>query len=66
MNITINIVELATELASEKLHEDWEYSIKIYQDNNADILEYTDEAQDIFNTLYDKYYSIIEQIQIKP
>ena len=61
MNITVNIIELASELASERLHEDWENSIKIYKDDNADVLEYTDEAQDIFNDLYDKYYSIIEK-----
>jgi Mg2+ and Co2+ transporter CorA len=60
MNITINIIELASELASERLHEDWEDSIKIYRDDTIDMLEYTDEAQDIFNDLYDKYYSIIE------
>jgi hypothetical protein len=60
MNITINIIELASELASERLQEDWENSVKIYKDDNSDMLEYTDEAQDIFNDLYDKYYSIIE------
>jgi hypothetical protein len=60
MNVTINIIELASDLASERLHDDWEDSIKIYKDNDADVLEYTDEAQDIFNDLYDKYYSIIE------
>jgi hypothetical protein len=60
MNITINIIELASELASLDLYDNWNYSIKIYKDDNSDILEYTDEAQDIFNDLYDKYYSIIE------
>lgn len=64
MNITINIIELASELASERLHEDWVYSIKIYKDNDAEVLEYTDEAQDIFNDLYDKYYSIIENTKV--
>jgi Mg2+ and Co2+ transporter CorA len=60
MNININIIELASELACDKLHNDWENSIKIYKDDTIDMLEYTDEAQDIFNDLYDKYYSIIE------
>jgi hypothetical protein len=60
MNVTINIIELASDLANERLHQDWEDSIKIYKDDNADVLEYTDEAQDIFNDLYDKYYSMIE------
>lgn len=61
MDITINIVELASELASEDLYDNWHDSIKIYEDDDADVLEYTDEAQDIFNDLYDKYYSIIEK-----
>jgi hypothetical protein len=60
MDITINIVELASELASEDLYDNWRDSIKIYEDD-GDCLTYTDEAQDIFNDLYDKYYSIIEK-----
>lgn len=61
MNITINIVELASELASEDLYENWHNSIKIYkEDEGEDCFVYTDEAQEIFNDLYEKYYSIIE------
>lgn len=59
MNITINIVELASELASLDLYDNWHDSMKIYIEDE-DSLVYTDEAQDIFNDLYDKYYSIIE------
>lgn len=59
MNITINIVELASELASLDLYDNWHFSMKIYIEDE-DSLVYTDEAQDIFNDLYDKYYSIIE------
>jgi hypothetical protein len=52
MNININIIELASELASDKLHNDWENSIKIYKDDTSDCLEYTDEAQEIFDNLF--------------
>ena len=59
-NITINIVELSSELASMELEEKWSDSIQIWEDETADILEYTEIAQDIFNDLYDKYWTIIE------
>ena len=60
-DITINIVELSSELASMELEEKWGDSIQIWEDETADILEYTEIAQDIFNALYDKYWAIIEQ-----
>lgn len=60
-DITINIVELSSELASMELEEKWSDSIQIWEDETADILEYTEIAQDIFNDLYDKYWTIIEQ-----
>jgi hypothetical protein len=63
MNININIIELASELASDKLHNDWENSIKIYKDDTSDCLEYTDEAQEIFDNLYDEFYSMIENFK---
>jgi hypothetical protein len=67
MNVTINIVELASELASIELESNWTDSIKIFEDDeDGECITYTDEAQDIFNDLYDKYYYMIEQTQIKP
>lgn len=61
MNVTINIVELASNLAAIELEEDWTYSITIFEDDeDNECTKYTDEAQDIFNDLYDKYYSMIE------
>lgn len=60
-DITINIVELSSELASMELEEKWSDSIQIWEDETAEILEYTEIAQDIFNDLYDKYWTIIEQ-----
>jgi hypothetical protein len=63
MNITINIVELASELADMELYDNWHDSIKIYHEDKDEI-KYTSEAQDVFDDLYDKYYSIIDNIKI--
>ena len=63
MNININIIELATELACDKLHNDWSDSIRIYQDEDSDCLEYTEEAQEVFNDLYDEFYSMIDNLK---
>jgi hypothetical protein len=66
MNVTINIVELASELASIELEENRPImEINTIEDENGCIV-YTEEAQDIFNDLYDRYYAIIENTQIKP
>jgi hypothetical protein len=58
--ITINKIELASELANRKLEANWSDSIKIYEDEEAGITNYTDEAQDIFNEYYDEYLTLIE------
>jgi len=62
--IEINKLELASELAHIKLLDNWSESIKIYEDENATVLNYTDEAQDIFNELYDDYLDLIESCKI--
>ena len=66
MNVTINIVELASELASYELEEKYSDDINLlYIDlDNGDTC-YTKEAQEIFNNLYDTYYTIIENCQAK-
>lgn len=61
--IKINIVELASELAARELQDNWQDSILIF-DENDDEIKYTEEASEIFNDLYDKYYSIIESTKI--
>jgi hypothetical protein len=61
MDITINALELASELAHLKLESEWSESIKIYEDEESEVLTYTDEAQDIFNEWYDYYLTKIEQ-----
>ena len=64
MNVTINIVELACELAERELQKHFEYSsTSIYEEEDEGTI-YTEEAQDVFDDLYDKYYSFIERFKI--
>ena len=63
MNITVNIIELASELAADDLYLHWHDTLKLHDDSDETETKYTDEAQDIFNELYDKYYSIIENFK---
>jgi len=57
--VLINVVELASELADASLISNWSDSIQIFQDEEAEVLEYTEEAQDVFNELYDNFYNVI-------
>lgn len=63
MKVVIDVLELASELAHIELVENWSESIKIFDDENATVTHYTDEAQDIFNDLYDKYFHLIESLK---
>jgi hypothetical protein len=64
MDVTINILELASELADKELREKWDF-----RDGQADVddghggMMYSETAQDIFDRLYDEYYTIIDQIK---
>jgi len=60
MNITVNIVELASELAQNELEKNTELT-EIWINDGNDSLIYSGPAQDIFNDLYDEYYSLIEK-----
>ena len=59
--ISINILELASELAERELKLILGDKSISQSDNDCTI--YTDDAQDVFNELYDQYYSLIEHIQ---
>jgi hypothetical protein len=65
MEITINAIELASELAHEivcaKLQDD---DNAIYEDPLSAVTSYTDEAQDLFNEWYDYYLTKIESTKI--
>jgi hypothetical protein len=60
MDIKVNILELASELAHKELIGWVSNESELFEDPEAGITNYTDYYQDIFNELYDKYYSIIE------
>lgn len=58
--ILINAVELASELASERLQYQWDYRDgEIYINDGHGGLMYSETAQDIFNDFYDNFYTII-------
>lgn len=69
MNIEVNIVELASELASEATKREM-FSKGLIVDENEMYIEeagigyYTEEAQEIFNDYYDTYYTIIESVKV--
>lgn len=62
MNKEINVVELASELADERLRHEWIVDGRTgeidTEDENGD-MRYTEEAQDEFNRLYDMFYDLI-------
>lgn len=58
MNITINPIEIACELAENELNEIYGDSIVIYEEHE-DGINYTEKAQEIFDNLYDKHFSFI-------
>lgn len=74
-NVTVNICELATEIASKRLIQYYEqfYPFKtsdeiedmiLKDDLDNGTLIYTGHAQDLFNQLYDEYYTLIEKLAI--
>lgn len=62
--ITINAVELASELAHAKLVNVWRGKVKIFENEEDAITHYTEDAQDLFNEYYDDYYTLIESTKI--
>lgn len=70
-NVTINIVELASELADRKITQLQNDSLKkdslnplfpngiVKEDEETETIMYTEEAQDVFNEWYDYFYDLI-------
>jgi hypothetical protein len=59
MDIKVNVLELASELAHKDLVEMVGDENKLFEDPTAGITVYTEHAQDKFNELYDYYYDVI-------
>ena len=63
--ITINKLELASELAHSKLMANWNDCMKIFEnEENDECTTYTDNAQEIFNEYYDEYLNLIDTCKI--
>lgn len=62
-DITINKLELASELAERRVYEHFKYSTPeaMYENPYDGITSYTEEAQGIFNEWYEYYLDIIEE-----
>lgn len=63
--IEINVLEMASDFADKELRENWSETIEIYDDKEAGITHYTDEAQDIFNDLYKKWFNLIRSYKLR-
>jgi len=61
--MTINAVELASELASAHLERQWHNRMIIWEEYDG-VQVYTEDAQDLFNEYYDNYYTLIESTKI--
>jgi len=65
MNISINILEAASELADLRVQEVFENKdLKSHVlDTENDCYIYTEVAQDVFNEWYNYYYEFLQSIQ---
>ena len=65
MEITINVIELSSELAEEMVKIKFNYKENdIYVEEDEEI-KYTEQAQEIFNEWYDYYYDFLIEREIK-
>jgi hypothetical protein len=60
MQITVNALELASELADKKLKETHSLGIYVLEENEV---RYTEQAQDLFNQYYDEYLELIQNCE---
>jgi len=64
MNVTINILEVASELANKNVEEHFNFDTNLINEwGSDDESRYTDEAQNIFNEWYDHYYEFLEALK---
>lgn len=54
------VLELASDLAHLRVTES--NCQKIWKDEDSEVLEYTEEAQDLFNEYYDVYEDMVKNI----
>ena len=67
MNVRINIVELASELAHKKVKRKMErMEITLYQTGENGGTKYTEKAQEEFNDWYDYYHTLIYKQIVYP
>ena len=62
MIVTVNALELASDLAGQRLTEEWG---DLYPHEHVSMLDgenYTEEAQDIFNEHYEFYFKMITNL----
>jgi hypothetical protein len=60
MNITINFLEVASELAHKELEKAFNYNQElIYNHISDDMSIYTEDAQDLFNLFYEEFYDLL-------
>ena len=68
-NIKINLVEVASELAHNKLKDvlflsDEDEANDILYTYDGDTLIYKEEYQDMFNEYYDYFYTVIDNLKL--
>lgn len=62
MDVMNLIVEYSAERAHDRLVNEKELGLfvgEIYEDENADVISYTEEAQDRFNDIYDDEFNYL-------
>jgi hypothetical protein len=63
MNIKINVIEVASELAEKEMIKYFSDDLELYSDEDEYCIVYTDEAQELFDQLYDKYFDLLYNLQ---
>ena len=64
MEITINLLEAAAELAHEAIRAKFDDDDDAMYILSDDTITYTDDAQDLFNEWYDHYYDLLFDLKV--